>query len=319
MSKPISLYSTLLRLAIVLLVCFPVLSVHAVEQGANTATLQGEAPAPASSHHSDAPYSKGLLWKISRDHGKPSYIFGTMHSDDVRVTELPPQVHAVFTRSSSFTMEVIADAQGIETLSRAMFLPPGERLVDVLGQELYTLTKKTILAHGLSTEKLEQIKPWVIIMMLSMPKPDSGIFLDMKLYLDALAQRKQSFGLETMEEQIAVFDKLPLPDQITLLRETLAESSNITQLFEQMVQAYLDRDLAAIQSLSYQHMTKDDRLQDTLTELLLIQRNWRMLERMQPQIREGNAFIAVGALHLPGEQGLLALLVRSGYHVTPIY
>jgi uncharacterized protein YbaP (TraB family) len=54
------------------------------------------------------------------------------------------------------------------------------------------------------------------------------------------------------------------------------------------------------------------------TARLVVERNYRMAERIQPQLREGNALIAVGALHLPGEEGLLALLAEEGYRVSAV-
>ncbi|UCE88321.1 MAG: TraB/GumN family protein [Pseudomonadota bacterium] len=63
----------------------------------------------------------------------------------------------------------------------------------------------------------------------------------------------------------------------------------------------------------------DPEIAELFTRRFIVERNRLMLERMQPRLREGNAFIAVGALHLPGEQGLLRLLERRGYRVKAIY
>ena len=63
----------------------------------------------------------------------------------------------------------------------------------------------------------------------------------------------------------------------------------------------------------------DRRVAQLFTSEVVVNRNRRMLERIQPRLREGNAFIAVGALHLPGKDGLLTLLRNKGYRVSPVY
>ena len=91
-------------------------------------------------------------------------------------------------------------------------------------------------------------------------------------------------------------------------------------LYEQILAAYLERDLAAIMRLNEESQAKGDReLEEHLGRALIDDRNVRMVERMQPQLRRGRAFIAVGALHLPGEAGILQLLAKRGYTVTPVY
>lgn len=132
-------------------------------------------------------------------------------------------------------------------------------------------------------------------------------------------QLKPTYGLETMDEQLQVFDGLPIQDQVQLLREALKYQSHNAEQMDQLMKAYLNRDLAALAAVSDQYQSRAGSAYDKLMDRLLAKRNHRMLERMQPRLIEGSAFIAVGALHLPGREGLLTLLENNGYRVSPIY
>jgi len=267
-----------------------------------------------------ANHAKGLLWKIEKSGLKPSYLFGTIHSDDPRVTALPDGVVTAFDNSHSFTMEALIDSSSsILEMAEAMFFRDARTLAGVLGKELYAQTIQAMHQHGLPVEGIEKQKPWVVIMALSMPRPKTGQFLDLMLKTRATLQDKPVYGLESVKEQIAVFDDLPMEEQIALLRETLGAQDKIEAQFEELTRAYLQRDLAGLMAITAKHDPKPDGLSERFMDRLLAQRNVRMAERLAPRLKEGNAFIAVGAAHLPGPQGLLNLLEKAGYRVTSIY
>lgn len=115
-------------------------------------------------------------------------------------------------------------------------------------------------------------------------------------------------------------ESMSLELQITMLRDAVAQHDQVDQIIEQLITAYLRRDLKALESISNAAMQDgDDRVAEMFTTEVVDRRNYRMLVRMQPRLREGNAFIAVGALHLPGDKGLLNLLRNKGYRVSPVY
>ena len=267
-----------------------------------------------------AKHAKGLLWKIEMTGLRPSYLFGTIHSDDPRVTALPDAVAATFDSSRSFTMEALIDSSAsILEMAEAMFFSDERTLAGVLGKELYAQTIQVMSQHGLPVAGIEKQKPWVVIMALSMPKPRTGQFLDLLLKTRATLQDKPVYGLESVKEQIAVFDDLPMEEQITLLKETLDAQDKIEAQFEELTRAYLQRDLTGLMAITEEQNPKTDGLSERFMDRLLDQRNIRMAERLLPRLKEGNAFIAVGAAHLPGPQGLLNLLEKAGYRVTSIY
>jgi len=265
-------------------------------------------------------FSHGLLWKIETPGAAPSYLFGTFHTSDPRITVLPCPVKAVFDQASSYTMEVITNGTGIVSMAEAMFFSDGKTLKEVVGENLYN---ETLRAMGITDASeaggINSMKPWAVMMTLSSPHGGGGLPLDLALQFDATRQGKPTYGLETMEEQIAVFNGMGLADQVALLRDAVQTQKATQDAIEELTKAYLDRDLAGLMALNDEFKPADTRVYDTLMNRLLVQRNRNMSERMQKTLQQGNAFIAVGALHLPGDTGLLKLLSASGHRVTRVY
>lgn len=273
-------------------------------------STQGSAPAVA--------HGTGLLWKVERPGVPASYVFGTIHSEDERVTTLPAPVQAAFDQARSFTMEMVLEPEASTALASAMFLGDGETLQGLLGDELFEKAARALEGNGMPRQIVMGLKPWVVMVMLSMPKPETGEFLDKVLYTAALKQGKSVYGLESVEEQVAVFEGLPLDDQIALLKAAVEESAST--MIEELIQAYLARDLAAMVALNEQSNTQlAPQLSEKIAYRLLDSRNARMVQRMEPRLKKGSAFIAIGALHLPGEKGVLRLLEGRGYRVTVVY
>ncbi len=265
-------------------------------------------------------HTKGLLWRISAPGLAPSYLFGTMHSSDPRVTILPKALTDSFNRSTSFSMELIFTGAGIVHMAEIMFYGKNESLKDDIGDELYNKIRAALIEHGMPTRDLDKKKPWAIIMALGSPRTmRSVLFLDLILQHKATLQLKPTYGLETMDEQLQVFEGLSIDDQIQLLKEALKYRSTNAEQMEQLMKAYLNRDLAALAAISDRYQARAGPAYGKLMDRLLAKRNHRLLERMQPRLKEGKAFIAIGALHLPGREGLLTLLENNGYQVTAVY
>ena len=278
------------------------------------------AAAPAVQHNAAASrFDHGLLWKIETPGAKPSYLFGTIHIDDPRVTALPPPVGKALDGSDRFVMEAVLDNDSLAQMAQAMYFDDDRTLEQVVGKDLYAVTLKALDARGIQNANVEKQKPWAVMMLLSMPAPKTGEFLDMVLETRATKQNKPVAGLETMAEQIAVFDDLSMPDQIALLKEAVRTGPDLEKDYGELIRAYLARDLRTLAEISDKHEPDEDRLYRTVTDRLLTQRNTRMRQRMAPFLKQGNAFIAVGAAHLAGEAGLLNLLEQAGYRVTPVY
>ncbi len=266
---------------------------------------------------------KGLLWKIAQPGVAPSYLLGTMHTEDPRVINLPEPIQKRFDAANSASFEIMMDISTLLKSAAAMFLAEGKTLDKLLSSEDYQYIMAKLEAHGMPEEAAKTMKLWAILLTVSMPKSETGEFLDLILYQQAATSGKQVYGLEKIEEQLSILDSLSTLEQTILLKDTLSYLDDMPQMLETMHDLYLTRDLTKMMQFSEKYMANDDpkvqKLLDKFMHLLVNVRNQTMLKRMQPRLREGNAFIAVGALHLPGEQGLLKLLQKQGYRVSPEY
>lgn len=266
-----------------------------------------------------AEFSKGILWQVTAPNGKTSHVFGTIHVDDPRITNLHPSINQAIARSRSMTLELVPDPQTLQASMGRMFFTNGQTLRQAVGDKLYQEAVKAMAGHGMPAQMVDIMKPWAVMMTLSVPKQTSGEFLDLKLYHIATQRNMQTHALESYEEQLSVFDDMSPTDQKKMLSHTLADLGQLPAQFEKLRIAWLARDLAALEKISDEQLPADDPAAERLMSNLLDKRNRKMLQRMQPRLNEGNAFIAIGALHLPGKQGLLTLLEQQGYKVEAVY
>ena len=271
-------------------------------------------------------FGQGLLWQIEGGGARPSYLFGTMHVTDDDVVRLPAEVAQAFDRADSLTVEVVATPDTPYRMYQSMLLRDGRGLDEVIGAELFRRAALIAARYKLDPRILRTFKPWAAMAMLSLPVAEVSRQragekpLDDRLQLAAARRGMIMHSLETLEEQIAVFDGLSEANQVAMLASVIEFSDDLDAFFEQMLQAYLARDTAQILAISEAAQTGlDPALVSAFTEDLINVRNDRMVKRMAPRLSEGGSFIAVGALHLPGERGILRQLEQQGYRVTRLY
>ena len=268
----------------------------------------------------DTGHRHGLLWEISQAGQQPSWLFGTIHSEDPEIVNLPPTVREAMDAARSVVLEILMDADAMQYSSTAMLMLDGRSLPDVIGRPLYEKVSTAIASRGIPELVLNHMKPWAAAVTLSTPAPETGEMLDRVLYQDALEQGKAVYGLETLQEQLSLFDAMPEADQIALLNDSVDNFQQLDALHAELLTAYKQRDLGEILAISTASMQAgDQRLAEDFQRRLIDERNRRMAERMQPYFRQGKAFVAVGALHLPGKDGLLNLLERQGYTLRRLY
>jgi hypothetical protein len=265
-------------------------------------------------------FDSGLLWRVERAGVTPSYLFGTMHSDDPGVVKLPTPVQQAFDQAQSVTLEVVLDPRSLLAMTSALLMTDGNTLESLIGRRLYERTLEVMNARGIPEILVANMKPWAVAVTLMTPPGNNGVVLDHVLYQGAVAAGKKVHGLETVAEQMGLFDGLSRKDQITLLEDTLDNLDTVAQMLDELQAAYLDRDLKRLMELNEASMRDSDPLlAETFNRKVIVERNYSMAERMQPRLREGQQFIAVGALHLAGKEGLLKLLSERGYRLSRIY
>lgn len=262
---------------------------------------------------------RGLLWRVEGA-SRPSFLFGTIHSEDPRVVELSAPVKSALDGAGRFVMELVPDEDVAAMLAARMVMTDGRSLKGLLGGAAYATAVSALGDRGVPPELVERLKPWAVVMMLSMPAPKGGLALDLVLLARAKERGEPAFGLETAQEQLSVFDGMPMSDQIEMARETLKQVDELPAMLDAVHNAYLSRDLGRLNEINLRYSKMGNTgLAERLMTRLLAQRNQRMAQRMETYLKQGNAFIAVGALHLPGREGLLNLLRQRGYRVTAVW
>lgn len=272
------------------------------------------------------PYGQGLLWKVQKGRTAPSHVFGTIHLSDERVNDIPKPVRGALERSRSLSVEMVIAPDDATRLLNLMTYRNGRTLERTIGKQLFNRTVKAISPLGLNARNIRKFKPWYVSALVG-THPDeamrrSGGRMPLDASLARLAQMRGSrlYGLETFEEHFALFDGLSEKDQITMLKHAVAGSPRVRLYYERMVRSYLARDLAALAShVSDFNASLEPGLRRAIEEKLLFSRNRTMARRMQKRFREGRAFVAVGAAHLPGKKGVLQLLASRGFKVERVY
>jgi len=266
------------------------------------------------------PFAQGRLFSVQNPQGEISYVFGTMHSEAPEVVELPAAIQQKFAESSMLALELEMTPEVILSAFTAMMLSDGRHLSDIIGNKLYQQIVPLMQTHGLPEIMLGRMKPWGVFALLSAPKQKSGLFLDIRLYQQAQLEGKSTFSLETVQEQLDVFDHLTDAEQIQLLRQAVAQFDDRERLFAELQQRYLAGDLSGLMKMNDESMQGMDKaLVESVMDGLLLQRNRRMAERLRPLLKQGGVFVAIGALHLPGKNGLLQLLQEQGFQVEKAY
>lgn len=274
---------------------------------------------PASISTDDS-VNTGLLWRIESPGVAPSYLFGTIHSEDPRVIDLPPIVAQSLKKSALLALEIEFSAETGKFAFASMFFSDGRTLDKVAGKQLAQKAAELMSKRGLPEHQAMMMKPWAVFTLMNMPEPETGVYLDLKLHQLASSQGKKLYGLETIEEQIATFDEMPMTEQVALLDHSLANQEEMSEVMEKTIEIYLSRDLAAMEALNKRFMEEMPAdLASNFTNRLIDFRNMRMYKRMKPLIASGGAFVAVGALHLPGESGLIKQLRQDGISVSAVY
>jgi len=210
----------------------------------------------------------------------------------------------------------VPDVVTMLAVGAATLLPRDQSLRRLIGDDRFDALMAAATQRGLPLEVVDRLKPWAAAVMLGMPAAETGRFLDMEIYLKALAGQQRTVGLETAAEQLAVFDAMTPAVQLVLLDEMVKNVRELPRQMEGLTAAYLSGDLDRIDGVAReQYGDMPPAVRRWFDEYLLDRRNARMLTRLSALLGEGTVFVAVGALHLGGESGLIAGLRRLGYRV----
>ena len=260
-----------------------------------------------------------LLWQVSGNGlAAPSYLFGTFHlmcKDDIRFSD---QLKTAVAGADKIYMELDMDDPGMLLGGLMMMnMKDGKKL-----QDLYTEAEYLKVEHffketlGTPIGFLQKTKPFFLVAMLypkMMPcKNVSGI--EEELMRLAKENKKEIKGLETLEFQSAVFDSIPYEEQAKELLKSIDSMASYQKYFDTMMTVYKDQQLNEIEKLF-----KDSEFgMEAHQDILLNDRNHNWVTQLKALMPKEKLFIAVGAGHLVGEQGLINLLRKEGYTLQPV-
>ena len=276
--------------------------------------------------------SEALLWKIQKTGGAVSYLFGTVHLSDPRVTKLSQKVQAALADAKGLAIEVadLSDAAMSKAMGDAAGLvvyTDGQTLTGKLTPDEYKQVQDIVTKSGMPGEFAAMLKPWIVNMLLSVSECErrqvatGAPVLDMLLAEEARKRSIPVTGLESIEQQLASLAGIPEDQQIQMLKSGLKYADRTDDMMETMVQLYLKRQIGAAVPFQLALAAKSgtpDTAFDGFQKSLLVDRNVRMREGIKALLDKGSTFVAVGALHLPGKTGLVALLKDAGYTLTPV-
>ncbi len=300
------------------------------------AELEKSDPASLAAIHAEAAKTvngKGLLWKIEKD-GQTSYLFGTMHMTDPRVTSLTPPARKAFEASGTVVIETTDVLDKSKMMAALMTRPEltmftdSTTLTSLLPPEDVDDVNKALDARGIPPASVAKMKPWMLSTVLALPACElarqaagGASVLDVKLAEDAKAAGKSIEGLETAISQLEAMASLPMDFHVKGLVDTLKLGDRLDDVVETMIVLYLNGDTGTFWPLFKATLPggKAEELGYVAFEETMIKaRNKTMIERAVPLLAKGSAFMAVGALHLPGPEGMVELFRRGGYTVTAV-
>ena len=271
------------------------------------------------------PYSDARLWRIERDGAEPSFILGTMHVTDPDVTALSPAIQQAFDSTETLAVELTMDAMTQAKLAKAMLASDFAWMDHRLDERQRRLLADVAGQYDIAVTQLRLLQPWAVAAMFSFPPAElqrqmnGSKPLDLQLMDKAKASGKKLIALEKVEEQLDAFTDYSEQEQIQILTQTLENVSRVDKDFARMKDAYLRGNLADLNALADEGFAElDPGLSEQIQRRLIGDRNRTMADRLEPLLNDGHIFVAVGALHLPGDGGVLNLLAQRGYRITAV-
>ena len=284
------------------------------------------------------PHASGLLWQVEKN-GHRSYIIGTLHLPVPQLASINSQVGELMLDTDQLLLELTLDAeksfQAALTSDPSLFLiTEGPSLIDRLGEEAWAKVAALLKSRGIPSFTASRYQPWFLGLTLAIPpcvtqavqKGELG--LDRQLEQTALNRNLPTGSLDTVDALITLFSSEPLDTQIDQMKEAIeagvfGESSSpatiIDFYFKEEVQLIWTYEEWKALKTAEENGEKAEAIANQLRQLeqeLVLDRNLSWMETLSDVLAKGPTTVAVGALHLPGEQGLLAQLEAQGFRIT---
>jgi uncharacterized protein YbaP (TraB family) len=258
-----------------------------------------------------------LLWKIEGNDIQASYLYGTIHVLPQEDFELKEKVKTAFEDSEVLVLELDFDDPTLQLeMMKHVGMKDGQTLDKLLDKETYQELDSYLKQNvGAGMQAFNNWKPFMLSTLLigkyieGQPASFEGSFTQM-----AMADGKEILGLESVAEQLAIFDEIPYEEQIGDLEMMLDEEEKVRKLFQEMILPYKNEDYESLYNMTREYYNNDQ----TNLDLLLHKRNHNWISKIGELAKEKSAFFGVGAAHLGGKEGVINLLKEAGYTLTPL-
>lgn len=299
---------------------------------ADDATLIARADAAhaIATAHATMPHADGRLWRVETD--PPSHIVGTFHVAADGIAEPGPVLKALVESATGLYLEL--ETHSVRDDFARWFANPGNifrddgtRLTDKMDDAERDHAAAVLAHYGMPLAVADTLKPLMLLGLLSVPScaltlgAEPG--LDQRLEALAMEAGVTVAALETVDEQIAAMEADPaMMDHV--IRMMLAAGMDNLDLWFTNLALYRTRHIGALWTLGLDGMedivTPEEaaRIAGIFWDRMVSRRNAVMVERMLPGLREGGKVVAIGALHLPGDDGIIARLKSAGFTITRI-
>lgn len=259
-----------------------------------------------------------LLWEISgKQLEQPSYLFGTIHM--TCDATLDSDVLNALDNTSLLVLELDMDDPNLQMkMMQGVYMKDGRSLKDLLNEDDYAILSTFIKEElGVSIDLLSQMKPFLLSAMFYPKLLGCSVqSYEMKLMEVASAQNEEVLGLETVEEQMKVFDDIPYEDQAyDLLRSAKDNLAYDKETFMKLLELYKNEDIEGMHKL----MEADKNLTTSQhQDKMLDERNKKWISKIEEFSKAQPTFYGVGAAHLAGKNGVIQLLRDAGYSVEAV-
>ncbi|WP_338244983.1 TraB/GumN family protein [Aurantiacibacter hainanensis] len=273
---------------------------------------------PALADHHEEEAVGPALWSLS-DKDTTIYLFGTIHVLPEGETWYDDRIAKAFDSSDELVFEISMDDMdsSAQAMAGLAMLPEGQTLRSLMTEENRAEYEAALEGLGVPAAAMDPVEPWAATLSLSMLplmqagwQPNAGV----EMVLRQRGEDKQRGALETVEEQVALFDTLPMDAQLALLDSTVENIDKMVASLDLMKAEWLEGDADALGELMNAEMDDPE-----LRERLLVNRNRNWVDWIENRLdTPGTVFVAVGAGHLAGEGSVQALLAERGLTVKRI-
>jgi hypothetical protein len=288
-------------------------AVVSASQGANAAEQRAER----------ATLSRGFFHRVGGERATV-YLLGSVHIGNSDLYPMDPPIERAFEEADTLVLEIDMSeraqlAAQSQMLSVAAY-PPGQSLNGELDAKTLALLEQRLRERGLPMTEMARYRPWALAMalvVLELQRAGFAADQGVDLHFAERAQGRRMIGLETAEEQLALFANMTPEQQSKMLRQTLEDLDEAPAQLKQAVLAWKTSDEKLMVSALLAPMQEPE--YRDVYEAVFVERNEKMTRAIEELLRgEGTFFVVVGSGHVVGKDGIVARLRTRGHHVEPL-